>query len=100
MYLFTHAGSIANAAAGRWEQALELGKQSLRLNRLHTPTLRTFAAAQGRVGDMAGARQTMAMIRELDPTLTATSYLRRYPGRDSPHAEGFAQALVSAGLPA
>jgi hypothetical protein len=41
----------------------------------------------------------VANIRELDPVLTAAIYLRRYPGRDSVHARGFVQALVSAGLP-
>jgi TolB-like protein/CRP-like cAMP-binding protein len=100
MYLFTHARSIANLVAGRYEQALELGKQSLRANRLHTPMLRAFATAQVFSGDMAGARQTMAVIRELDPTMTLREFRRIYPGRDGPHAESYMQALLSAGLPA
>jgi hypothetical protein len=40
MYLFTHAESIGHCVAGRWEEALELGEQSLRANRLQTPALR------------------------------------------------------------
>jgi TolB-like protein/class 3 adenylate cyclase len=99
-YLFTHAASVANIVSERWEEALEFGRQSLRANRLHTPMLRAFVVAQTFSGDKAGARQTMDLIREIDPKMTMTEYSRIFPGRDAPYAERFNQALRDAGMPA
>jgi len=72
----------------------------LRENRLHTPTLRTLAAALVLSGRPAEAREAMRQLRELEPGLTASALRTRYPGRDSPQAARFIGALVEAGLPA
>ena len=71
----------------------------MRENRLHTPSLRTLAAAQALSGRLEEARATMVRLRELEPALTAGTFLARYPGRDSPHAARFVRALLDAGLP-
>jgi TolB-like protein/CRP-like cAMP-binding protein/tetratricopeptide (TPR) repeat protein len=99
MYLFAHATGLANLVAGRYEQAIELSKQSVRANRLHMPALRVLAAAQVLSGDIAGGRQTVAAIREIEPALTVTWFRNNYPGRDSAQGRAFAAALQSAGLP-
>ena len=99
IYYFTSAAGQANLVAERYERAIELSTRSLRENRLHTPTLRTLTAAQVLAGRMDDARATMALLRELEPALTAAAFRTRYPGRDSPHAERFAAALREAGLP-
>jgi tetratricopeptide (TPR) repeat protein len=99
MYLFAHAAGLANLVAGRYDQAIEQSKQSVRANRMHMPALRVLAAAQVLSGDIAGGRQTVAAIREIEPTLTVTWFRRNYPGRDSAQGRAFAQALQSAGLP-
>jgi hypothetical protein len=78
---------------------MELATISLRENRLHTPSLRTLAAAQVCLGQLGDARQTMATLRELEPALTGSALRARYPGRDSPQADRFIRALVAAGLP-
>ena len=80
-------------------RAIELSRRSLRENRLHTPTLRTLAAAYSLLGRMDDARATMAELRELEPSLTAGALQARYPGRDSPQAARFIAALLEAGLP-
>jgi hypothetical protein len=71
----------------------------LRENRLHTPSLRTLAAALTLSGRVDEARETMTRLRELEPALTAGTFLARYPGRDSSHAGRFVSALLEAGLP-
>jgi len=71
----------------------------LRENRLHTPTLRTLAAALVLSGRLDEARETMHRMRELEPGLTVGAWQARYPGRDSPQAARFAAALLAAGLP-
>ena len=45
------------------------------------------------------ARETIGRLRELEPALTATALRARYPGRDSPQAARFIEALLAAGLP-
>ena len=84
----------------RYERSIELAERSLRENCLHTPTLRTLAAAQVMSGRLREAEQTMQRLRALEPRLTVSVFRARYPGRDSPQAERFAAALASAGLPA
>jgi tetratricopeptide (TPR) repeat protein len=100
MYYFTSAAGMANLIGERYERAIELSTRSLRENRLHTPTLRTLAAALVLSGRLEEARETMGQLRSLEPGLTVAAFRARYPGRDSPQAERFAAALQAAGLPA
>jgi hypothetical protein len=90
---------MANLIAEHYERAIELSSRSLRENRLHTPTLRTLAAAYALSGRMDEARSAMAELRQFEPALTAGALSARYPGRDSPQAARFISALVEAGLP-
>jgi TolB-like protein len=100
IYYFSSAAGQANLVSERYERAIELSMRSLRENRLHTPTLRTLAAALVLSGRIDEARETVCRLRELEPGLTVTAFRERYPGRDSSHAERFAAALQAAGLPA
>jgi TolB-like protein/class 3 adenylate cyclase len=99
IYYFNSLAGMAHLIAERYERAIELSTRSLRENRLHTPTLRTLAAAQVLSGRLAEARETMGTLRELEPGLTAGALRARYPGRDSPQAGRFIAALLAAGLP-
>ena len=100
MYYFNALAGMANLVGERYERAIELSSLSLRENRLHTPSLRTLAAAQVLSGRPDDARETMRTLRELEPGLTGEVLRVRYPGRASPHAERFIGALIAAGLPA
>jgi tetratricopeptide (TPR) repeat protein len=99
MYYFNALAGMANFVAERYERAIDLCNRSLRENRLHTPTLRTLAAAFVLSGRHDEARDTMSRLRELEPGLTAGALEARYPGRDSPQAGRFIGALMEAGLP-
>ena len=99
MYYFNSLAGMANLIAERYERAIDLSTRSLRENRLHTPTLRTLAAAFVLCGRFEDARETMSRLRELEPALTASALRERYPGRDSPQAGRFIDALIEAGLP-
>jgi tetratricopeptide (TPR) repeat protein len=98
-YYFTSLAGMANLVAERYERAIELSLRSLRDNSLHTPTLRTLAAALALCGRLPEARDTMRRLCELEPHLTAGILRTRYPGRESPQAERFIGALLTAGLP-
>jgi TolB-like protein/CRP-like cAMP-binding protein len=99
IYYFNSLASTANLIGERYEHAIELATRSLRENRLHTPTLRTLAAAQVLSGRLDEARQTMCELQLLEPALTVAAFRARYPGRDSPQAARFTDALLAAGLP-
>jgi len=100
IYYFNSLAGMANLIAESYERAIDLSTRSLRENSLHTPTLRTLAAALVLSGRSAEACTVMGRLRELEPGLTATALRARYPGRDSPQAGRFIGALVEAGLPA
>jgi tetratricopeptide (TPR) repeat protein len=100
MYYFNSLAGMANLIGESYERAIELSTRSLRENRLHTPTLRTLAAAYMLSGRTGEAQQAMSTLCELEPTLTAGALRARYPGRESPQAGRFIGALVEAGLPA
>jgi TolB-like protein len=98
-YYFNSLASTANLVGECYERAIELATRSLRENRLHTPTLRTLAAALVHSGRLSEARETVSQLRELEPGLTVRAFEARYPGRDSPQAGRFSAALLAAGLP-
>ena len=100
IYYFNALAGMANLVGERYERAIELATLSLRENRLHTPSLRTLAAAQVLSGRLPEAQHTMSTLRTMEPGLTGTALRARYPGRDTVEGERFIGALLAAGLPA
>lgn len=99
-YYFLSLAGTAHVVAGDYVRAIELARESLRENQLHTPSLRTLAVACGLAGDREGARQAVTRLRALQPDFTVSAFKARYPGRGSPQAAAFASVLGEAGLPA
>lgn len=99
-YFFNSLAATAVLSNGSHARAIELAQHSLRVNRTHASTWRTLALAQSLAGSMDEARSTVAQLRQIEPKLTASTFLERYPGRDARHAPRYAQALIDAGLPA
>jgi hypothetical protein len=77
-----------------------LARRSLRANRTHASTLRVIAIAASELGRMAEARDSVAELRELDPSLTVSGYLARSPARNFETSRIWAEALRRAELPA
>jgi adenylate cyclase len=84
-------------ASHRLYDAIELGKASVRKNRYHAPTIRALLIAQFESGDHAGARETFALLRQVQPDLTIQRY--RTAGNQSPMRQRAIQALSALGLP-
>ena len=99
IYYFNSLASTANLFYERYERSIELAERSLRENCLHTPSLRTLAAAQVLAGRIGEAHETVRRLLVLEPRLTVGEFRDRYPGRESPQFEKFASALHAAGLP-
>ena len=98
-YYYESLSATAALAADKYDLAIELAQSSLRINRMHTSTLRALAIAQSELGHMDDAKVTISRILKLDPTLTVRNYLERSPSRDYQIGEKWSKALGRAGLP-
>ena len=99
MYLFTSMAAAAHAVAGLYDKAIELCRRSLRLNRMFVSSHRILTLSLSLSGRRDDAREAAAELLRLEPNLTASGFLRRYPGSESAHASTFAEALSLAGVP-
>ncbi len=99
MYSFTSVAAMAHAVAGDYEQAIASCRQSIRQNRMFVSTHRTFTIALALAGRVEEAQAAARDLLALEPSLTVSNFLRRYPGAASPQAKLFSEALAIAGLP-
>jgi class 3 adenylate cyclase/tetratricopeptide (TPR) repeat protein len=84
-------------ADGRLDIAVSMCQKSLRSNRYHLSTLRALLTAQFELGDVAEARETLAILTKLQPDLTVSKFLTY--GSSSPLRQRGAKAMSSLGLP-
>lgn len=99
-YYYDNFISTAKLSAGDYAGAIEYGQRSLRANRKHGSTLRILAIAQVFEGRFDDARASVAALLLVEPSMSASRFLDRYPGAAAAHAQSYAQALRAAGLPA
>lgn len=99
-YYYDSLRATAALAARDYERAIRLGRRSLRSNRAHASTLRVIAIASSELGHLDEARESVAELRRLDPSLTASSYLARSPAAPYETGRSWSRALRRAGLPA
>ena len=98
-YFYDSLASTAALGAGKYERAIELAQRSLRSNRMHTSTLRAMAIAQWLSGKHDDAKNTVAELMKIEPTLSVDNYLRRHPAADYETGKMWAEALGNAGVP-
>lgn len=98
-FFFLAMAAGAQLSAGNVPRALELTKQSLRLNRTHTSSQRMLVVAHYLSGDTVAAREALDRLLVLQPGLTVTDWLHSSPSAEFENGRRFAQALREAGLP-
>lgn len=98
-YFYQSLAASAAVAAGRYDRAIELARQSLRANRTHTSTYRALAIAQSLSGRGDDARQTVQELLRLEPNYTVSGFVARSPSTAFPVGKVYAQALREAGVP-
>jgi adenylate cyclase len=99
-YYYDSLRATAALADRDYERAIVLGRRSLRSNRTHASTLRVMAIASSELGRIDEARESVAALRKLDPSLTVGRYLARSPAAQYETGRTWSQALRRAGLPA
>ena len=97
-YYEAHAAGAAYAA-GQYGRAIELAQRSRRVNSLHTSTLRALAVAQVASGRIEEARETVAALLRIEPTLTVSRYRARHPAGELAFGKRVGESLRVAGLP-
>jgi tetratricopeptide (TPR) repeat protein len=91
--------AAANLTVGDFSRAEMLAKESLRLNRTHTSTLRTLAAAQVGLGKTEQARDTAKRLLSLQPDLRVSRWLSSSPSANYKIGQRLAGYLRAAGIP-
>ena len=98
-YYYDSLSATAFLVAGEHPTAIDLARQSLRLNRSHASTHRTLTIALELAGRHVEAQAACGELLHLDPGFTVGAFRERYPGRDADHAASFCRALAAAGVP-
>jgi tetratricopeptide (TPR) repeat protein len=99
-YYYDTLCATAALSARNYERAIDLARRSRQSNRTHASTLRVMAIALAELGRIDEARESVAELLKLDPTLTVTGYLERSAARDYETGRVWSEALKRAGLPA
>lgn len=88
--------SLANNDPAR---AVALAESSLRLNRLHTSTLRIKAVGEWRLGESDKARATIEKLLVKQPGFSISWWQKSSPAADYPMGTDFVQSLRELGVP-
>lgn len=99
-HFFNSLAATAMLAVGNWERSLALSRQSIRANRTHASSWRTMTYALVMLDRMDEAREAVRQLRLIEPGLSVATFRERFPGRDGPMLEPWAESLRLAGLPA
>ena len=99
-YYYLTFAATAHLAAARYPRTIELAKGSIRANCSHSPAHRNLVIAQVLDGQVDAARDSLRALLDLEPHLTVSGFLSRYPGSGSAQATTYAHAFREAGLPA
>jgi adenylate cyclase len=97
-YIESIAASCA-LGAGDYDKAIALSNSSLRVNQLHPSTYRTLATALVLNDQVKEARAVITDLLKLTPGYRTSDFLSRSGFSTGPHAQNFANALSSAGVP-
>jgi adenylate cyclase len=95
--VFVAAGKLS---AGKFDEAEQAARSSIRLNAMHPASHRLLTISLAMAGKIEAARKAGQDLLRIEPQFAVNDYARRYAGRDRPHAAQRMQALLDAGLPA
>jgi adenylate cyclase len=98
-FFFQSLAAGASLANNDNQRALELARNSFRLNRSHTSTLRVKAVAEWRLGLEAEAKDTMSKLIIRHPDFSIGWWKKNSPAASFEMGRAFAQSLKELGVP-
>ncbi|MDN8611946.1 adenylate/guanylate cyclase domain-containing protein [Variovorax ginsengisoli] len=98
-YYFDSLAATAALSAGQYPRAVSLAQASLRLNRVHTSTLRALITALWELGREDEAREAARDLLKIDPNFKVSAFMERSPAAPFQLGRVVARALQSAGIP-
>ncbi len=98
-YFFDSLAATAALSNSNWERSVALSLRSLKANRTHASTWRTLAFALVMLNRLDEARTAVQRLLAIEPGFSVGRFLERFPGRDGPLAQPWAEALKAADLP-
>ena len=100
-YYYQSLAASAAITGGKYERAIQLANDSIRVNRSHSSTYRAKAIAQVLSGRTEAAKVTVKELLVLEPEFTVRKFKERFPAaKEAPeHTQRLAEALQAAGLP-
>jgi TolB-like protein/Flp pilus assembly protein TadD len=98
-FFYDSLAASANLTNSDYPRALELARQSIRANRMHTSTWRVLTVAQWQLGMHDEARESVGQLLALEPGLTVRGYLNRTPAASFSIGRLIADVLGKAGVP-
>jgi tetratricopeptide (TPR) repeat protein len=99
MYFSHSVAGMAYLADGQYERAIEYAYLSLRENKNYASGYRHLVIALMLAGRSDEARSAARRLLTIEPNVTVERFRLRFPGRDSPQAHLYCQALSEAGVP-
>lgn len=85
--------------AGRWDEAAQAARESIRLNAMHLASHRILTVALSLGGRIDEARAAASDLLKVNPGFSIGAFERRYSMRDGPQFGERLRALRLAGLP-
>jgi adenylate cyclase len=98
-YYFASLGASAYLTARKFEKALVLAEESMRLNRRHMSTHRVRVIGYALSGQTERSMDAAKTLLSVDPKFTIGQFLSKHPSGQSVIGIEFAEALASAGIP-
>jgi DNA-binding SARP family transcriptional activator len=98
-YYFRTTGCIGLMLAGRYEQAVELCRRTIRENpNFHAP-YRPLIASLGQLGRVGEARECLASLHRLEPDFSIGWFRAKYPPLQAEYAARYLEGFRRAGVP-
>lgn len=98
-YFYYSLAASAALSANQFDKAINLAKQSLRLNKEHASTLRALTIALWLDGKHTESKNVTNQLLKIQPNLSTSSWLRDTPCAEYPISKDFAEALRLSGVP-
>ena len=99
MYFSNSVAGMAYLADGQYERAVEYAYLSLRESKNYAAGHRHLVIALMLAGRPDEARSAAHHLLAVEPNVTVERFRSRFPGRDSPQARLYCEALSEAGVP-